>query len=231
MVDQIHLVHQHDDLPDSQHCKHVAMPPGVFLNPLMRIDDQQGGLGTGRTGDHVLEELNVAGRVDDDVIALGRFEEASGGVDGDALGLFVLECVEQKRILKWARVLAASRFDLFEFAFRQRMRVRHEASDDGALAMIDMADHDDVHLLACGCRAQASGELSSCRISLHACIHHMYPSLRNVSRPPPSSLSCALPERSAMLANFPLRSSAMISGMFRDSESTGLVQGQQPSER
>ena len=79
------------------------------------------------------------------------FEEASGGVDGDALSLLVLERVEQKRVLKWARVLAASRFDLFEFAFGQRMRVRHEAADDGTLAMIDMADHDDVHLLACGC--------------------------------------------------------------------------------
>ena len=55
--------------------------------------------------------------------------------------------------------------------------------------------------------------------------HYMYPSLRRVSSPPPSSLSWARPARSAMLANLPTLSSAMISATVRASDSTGKVQG------
>src|ERR1039457_4383403 len=116
----------------------------------MSIDDEQGSLSTGRARDHVLEELDVAGSVNDDVIAFCRLEKTSGGIDGDALGLFVLQCVQQKGILERARALAARCLYLLKLAFRQRMRVGHQAADDGALAMVHMADQDDVHLLARG---------------------------------------------------------------------------------
>jgi hypothetical protein len=53
----------------------------------------------------------------------------------------------------------------------------------------------------------------------------MYPSRRSVSSPPPSALSCARPERSAMLANFPVRGSTMMSSTFHASESTAWVYG------
>ena len=39
---------------------------------------------------------------------------------------------------------------------------------------------------------------------LESIVAYMYPSRRSVSSPPPSSLSCARPDRSAMLANFPV---------------------------
>ena len=54
---------------------------------------------------------------------------------------------------------------------------------------------------------------------------YMYPSRRSTSRPPPPALSCARPERSAMLANLPDCSSRMISSTFRASDSTACVQG------
>ena len=54
---------------------------------------------------------------------------------------------------------------------------------------------------------------------------YMYPSRRKVSNPPPSALSCARPERSAMLANLPVCSSRMMSSTFAASDSTALVQG------
>ena len=45
------------------------------------------------------------------------------------------------------------------------------------------------------------------------------------SSPPPPALSCARPERSAMLTNFPDWSSTMISSTLRASDSTAWVQG------
>jgi len=60
---------------------------------------------------------------------------------------------------------------------------------------------------------------------------YMYPSRLNVSNPPSSSLSCSRPDRSAILENFPLFSSSIISATFFDSDSTGEVHGQHPRER
>jgi hypothetical protein len=45
----------------------------------------------------------VPRRVDDDVVALARFEESARGVDGNALGLLILERVEQEGVLEGAR--------------------------------------------------------------------------------------------------------------------------------
>ena len=73
--------------------------------------------------------------------------------------------------------------------------------------------------------ARASSALMAYLARLESMVAYMYPSRRSVSSPPPSSLSCARPERSAMLANLPVCSSTMISSTFRASDSTALVQG------
>jgi hypothetical protein len=54
---------------------------------------------------------------------------------------------------------------------------------------------------------------------------YIYPSRLKVSNPPPSSASCARPERSAIFLNFPVSSSSMISATFFEVDSTGVVQG------
>ena len=45
----------------------------------------------------------------------------------------------------------AERLDLFQLALGQRVRIREQAADDRALAVIDMAADDDVHLLSGRC--------------------------------------------------------------------------------
>ena len=61
---------QYSDLADAQQIKKVTMAAGVFLHPFMGINEQQRRLGIGRAGDHVFQKLLVAGRVNDDVLAL-----------------------------------------------------------------------------------------------------------------------------------------------------------------
>ena len=150
VVDQVHLVHAHDDLADAEHRQDVAVAPAVLAHAFLGVDHQHGGLGARRAGDHVLQELDVAGGVDDDVVARRALEEAAGGVDRDALVLLVRQRVEQERVLeRLARPLALAP-DRFELALRQRVRVGEQPADDRALAVIDVADDDDVEVLAFG---------------------------------------------------------------------------------
>ncbi len=60
VIGEIHLVDQHGDLADAQQVQQVAVAAGLFLDAFVGVDQQQGGLGAGRAGDHVLEKFLVA---------------------------------------------------------------------------------------------------------------------------------------------------------------------------
>ena len=77
-------------------------------------------------------------------------EEHARGVDGDALGLLVLERVEQERVLERLRVELALGPDLLELALGKRVGVGQQPADDRALAVVHVADDHDVHPLGSG---------------------------------------------------------------------------------
>ena len=87
------------------------------------------------------------GSVENQVVPQPALEEHPGGVDGDALGLLVLERVEQEGILERLRVELALGADLLELPLGKRAGVGQQAADDRALAVIDVADDHDVHPL------------------------------------------------------------------------------------
>ena len=150
VADQVHLVHAHDDLPDAEHRQDVAVAPAVLAHAFLGVDHQHRRLGARRARDHVLQELDVAGGVDDDVVARRALEEAARGVDRDALVLLVRERVQQERVLeRLARALALALHRL-QLSLRQRIRVGQQAPDHRALAVVDVADDDDVEVFALG---------------------------------------------------------------------------------
>ena len=100
IADEIHFVHEHRHLADTEHRKEIPMAAGVFLHAARSVDHHERCLGAGSAGDHVFEKFNVAGRVNDNVPALFGLEEAARGVDRDALVLLVVERVEQKCVLE-----------------------------------------------------------------------------------------------------------------------------------
>ena len=149
VVDQVHLVHAHHHLADAEHRQDVAVAAAVLAHAFLGVDDQHGGLGARRARDHVLQELDVAGRVDDDVVARSRLEEAARGVDGDALVLLVRQRVEQEGVLeRLARALALAAAPPRACPAGSESGVGQQAADHRALAVIDVADDHDVHLLA-----------------------------------------------------------------------------------
>ena len=72
-------------------------------------------------------------------------EEHSGGVDRNALRLFVFERVEQEGVLEGLRVQLTLGPYLLEFSFRKGTRIGKESADNRALAVIDVADDHDAH--------------------------------------------------------------------------------------
>ena len=70
VVDEIHLVDDDDDLAHADQPQQVAVAPRLFLHAFGRVDEDERRIGARGAGHHVLDELLVAGRVDDDVFAL-----------------------------------------------------------------------------------------------------------------------------------------------------------------
>jgi hypothetical protein len=74
----------------------IAVPAGLVAHPLGGVDDQHGGIGLRRAGDHVAEKLGVSRRVDQDDVACGGAQPNLAGIDGDALIALGLQGIEQE---------------------------------------------------------------------------------------------------------------------------------------
>ncbi len=65
------------------------MAARIVAHAFARVDDEQRRLGARGAGDHVAQELGVAGGIEQEVVALTALEEDAGGIDGDALRALV----------------------------------------------------------------------------------------------------------------------------------------------
>jgi hypothetical protein len=119
------------------------VPPRVLTHAFLRIDDEQRRVRARRARHHVLEELHVARRIDDDVVPQRALEEHPRRVDRDALGLLVLQRVEQERVFERLRVPGAGGANGVELSLGQGTGIGEQAADDGALPVIDVTGDDN----------------------------------------------------------------------------------------
>jgi hypothetical protein len=149
---RVHLVDDHSDLPDAQQMQEETVEARLLLDALAGVDQHQRGVGARRARDHVLDEFTVPGRVDDHVVARRRAQPDLGGIDGDALVALGLEGIHEERPFEGHAAPLAHRLDGLELALGQRAGIVDQATDEGRLAVIDMADDDDAQLIAHGGR-------------------------------------------------------------------------------
>ena len=123
------------------------MPAGLLLQTLARVEQHDRGIRAGRAGDHVLKKFLVPRRVDDDVVPRRGAKLNLRRVDRDVLLLLLQQRVEQEGVFEVHALRRASLLDLLDLAVRQRVRVEQQPPDQRRLAMIDMADNDDLELL------------------------------------------------------------------------------------
>ena len=145
--DEIHLVDDHHDARNAEHAQERRVPARVLTHTLVRVDHEQRGLRARGPGDHVLQELDVAGRVDQDVFASLSPEETPRRVDRDALRLLVLQGVEEEGVLERLAGTLARGLHVLDLPGRNRPRIGEESSDDRALSVIDVTDERDRHAL------------------------------------------------------------------------------------
>eukprot|EP00160_Parvularia_atlantis_P018278 Unigene667_Nuclearia_a/m.2098 Unigene667_Nuclearia_a/g.2098 ORF Unigene667_Nuclearia_a/g.2098 Unigene667_Nuclearia_a/m.2098 type:complete len:492 (-) Unigene667_Nuclearia_a:91-1566(-) len=124
-------------------------------------DDEDGAIGLRGARDHVLDEVAVAGGVDDRHVELLGLELPQGNVDGDATLALGLELVQHPGVLERAlahvgRIL----LELLDRALVDAAKLVDEVAGRGRLAAVDVADDDDVDvrlLLAHGWLLAATG--------------------------------------------------------------------------
>ncbi len=151
-VDEIHLVHCKNKMPDVEQCGHCQVPPGLFDNALSRVDQDDDKLGSRRTGHHVAGVLDMPGCVGEHELALRRGEVAVRNIDRDALFALGPQPVGQQRKLDAVVPAVATRpLDCFEGVREHRLGVMQQPPDQRRFAVIDRtgrrkAQHLDVRI-------------------------------------------------------------------------------------
>ena len=157
VVDEVHLVDQHGHLADAQEVEEIAVAARLLLHALGGVDEQEGRLRGGGPRHHVLEELLVARRIDDDVRALLGLEADLGRVDRDPLVALGLDRVHEEGPLERHAAPLGHGLDRLELALGQGAALVDQPADEGRLAVIDMADDDDLQLVGLLVRAHERG--------------------------------------------------------------------------
>ena len=124
------------------------MAPRLFLHAFGRINDDERGVGARRAGHHVLDELLMAGCVDDHVFALLGAEPDLRRVDGDVLIALGLQAVHHVGPLERHPAPLRDRHELFVLALGQGSGVVEQAADKRRFAVIDVSDDDQLQLIA-----------------------------------------------------------------------------------
>ena len=136
-VDQVHLVHAHDHVPNTEQCRDVRVSARLGEHAAAGVDQYDRDVGVRGSGEHVARVALVSGRVGQNERApLGR-KEPIGDVDRDPLFALGAQAIGNRR--KVRRVAIAG--DVVEVIAEQRSRVpaASRGPDEGALAVVDRA--------------------------------------------------------------------------------------------
>src|SRR4051794_25866263 len=124
------------------------MTAGLLLDAFVRIDQEQRCLRARCARDHVLQKLLVPWGINNHVLPLLRLEPDLRRIDRDVLVALGLESIHQVGPFKGHTAPFGYGLQLLVLPLWQRARIVKEAADKGGLAMVDMADDDDLKLLS-----------------------------------------------------------------------------------
>ena len=149
VIDEIHLIAGDDEVLDAEEVGDEGVALGLLDHAFAGVDEDDGEVGGGGTGDHVAGVLDMTRRVRDDEFPLGGGEVAVGDVDGDALFALGLEAVGKEGEV-YVFIAAAARGFLhgFELILEDGFGIVKEAADEGGFAVIDGAgggEAEEVH--------------------------------------------------------------------------------------
>jgi len=153
----VHLVAADDHLLDTEGESEKGVLTGLaFLGDtslelsLGGGDHEDGAIGLGGAGDHVLDEISVAGGIDDGEVVLGGFELPEGDIDGDTSLALGLELVHDPGVLEGGLAhIGGFLLELLNRSLVDTTALVDQVTSGGGLAGVDVSDNDevDVHLI------------------------------------------------------------------------------------
>jgi hypothetical protein len=148
---RVHLVKSDDHLLDTkgEGKKGVLLGlafggPTTFETTRGRVDDEDGNISLGSSGNHVLDKVTVARGINDSEGELGRLELPEGNVDGDTtltLGLQVIKnpCVLERSLAHFGSLFLV----LLNGTLVNTTALVDQVSGGGGLAGIDVSNDDE----------------------------------------------------------------------------------------
>ena len=110
-------------------------------------DHEDGDVGLGGAGDHVLDEVSVSWGVDDGDVELLGLELVEGDVDGDTSGSLGLEFIEDPGVGEGSLALRLGLLlVLLEGSLVEASALDDEVTSGGGLSGVDVTDDNDVNL-------------------------------------------------------------------------------------
>jgi hypothetical protein len=108
---------------------------------------EDGDIGLGGTGDHVLDEISVARSIDDGEVILAGFELPEGDIDGDTSLTFSLKLVKNPSVLERSLALFGGfLLELFDGSLVDTTALVDQVTGGGRFAGVDVANNDQVDM-------------------------------------------------------------------------------------
>jgi len=158
----IHLVDTDDDLLDTQQVDETGVLTGLTLDLTGLVvtlldgggkvtisgDHDHGDISLGGTGNHVLDEISVAGGIDDGVVVIISEELLGGDGDGHTtLTLFLLTVHVESEGERTLTETFGLLLELFQFTLGDTTESEDEVTSRSGLTTIDVAADDDGQML------------------------------------------------------------------------------------
>mmetsp|Transcript_16754 Transcript_16754/g.37905 ORF Transcript_16754/g.37905 Transcript_16754/m.37905 type:complete len:525 (-) Transcript_16754:84-1658(-) len=150
----VHLVEGDDHLLDSQGEGKESVLSGLSVlgdtgleSSVGGVNDEDGAIGLGGSGDHVLDEISVSWGVDDRAVVLWGLELPQGDIDGDTSLSLGLQLVQNPGVLERPLVhLSGLLLELLDDTLVDSSELVDQVSGSGGLTTIDVTDDDDVKM-------------------------------------------------------------------------------------
>jgi len=150
----VHLVDSDDELLDAQSVREKSMFSGLsvlgdtgFELTNTGCDNEHSAIGLGGSCDHVLDEITMAGGVNDGNAEVFGFELPEGDIDGDTSFTFGLQFVQDPSVLEGSFThLLRFLFELFDSSLVDSSAFVNQMTRCGRFTGVDVTDNDDVDM-------------------------------------------------------------------------------------
>ena len=148
VLDCIHLVDRNDDLLDTESGGKEDVLFGLSLRTLDGAAGDDGGVGLGGTGDHVLDEVTVSGGVDDGEVVLVGVEPLVGNIDSNSPLPLFLESIHDPSEVEGSLSFLFGFFLVFLHNVGvDGTALKENPSGEGGFSVVDVPDDDKIQVL------------------------------------------------------------------------------------